>query len=157
MNDNLPDRGPATTRRQRELDFLERLRRPTYYLYRPNGVLLSDWIRYYVDNYDLITPFEEKQLKRAGYELSVGSVFSVAGRTHEIKDNPGENELRIEPFEVAIIQTRERINMPDFLIGRWNIRVRLAYEGLLWVGGPQVDPGYQGFLFVQSIISQISW
>ena len=33
------------------------------------------------------------------------------------------------------------------MIARWDIRVNLAYEGLLWVGGPQVDPGYVGHLF----------
>lgn len=135
------------TRRQTELDLLSKLRRPQYEKDRPGGVLLSNWIQYYVDHFDLIKPFEEKQLKRAGYELSVGNVYSIAGKTHEIIDQPGQNELRIEPFEVAIIQTRERVNLPDFVIGRWNIRVRLAYQGLLWVGGPQVDPGYQGFLF----------
>ena len=37
--------------------------------------------------------------------------------------------------------------MPRFLIGRWNIRVTVAYKGLLWVGGPQVDPGWVGHLF----------
>ena len=34
--------------------------------------------------------------------------------------------------------------MPDFLIGRWNIRTRWAYAGLIWVGGPQVNPGFRG-------------
>jgi competence protein ComGC len=33
------------------------------------------------------------------------------------------------------------------MIARWNIRVTHAYAGLLWVGGPQVDPGYSGHLF----------
>ena len=46
-----------------------------------------------------------------------------------------------------MVKTAETINLPRFLIARWNIRVRWAYEGLLWVGGPQVDPGYVGHLF----------
>jgi hypothetical protein len=37
--------------------------------------------------------------------------------------------------------------LPRFMIARWNIRVKHAYAGLLWVGGPQVDPGYVGNLF----------
>ena len=36
--------------------------------------------------------------------------------------------------------------MPGFLIARWNLKVKKVYQGLVWVGGPQVDPGYQGFL-----------
>jgi deoxycytidine triphosphate deaminase len=135
------------TRRERELEILKKLPRAEFSAARPIGVLLSDQIRHYVDNHKLIHPFNEGQLKRAGYELSVGEVYSVAGHTRPLSDRPGENELRIEPFEVAIIQTHERVNIPDFLIGRWNIRVRWAYKGLLWVGGPQVDPGYQGYLF----------
>jgi hypothetical protein len=33
------------------------------------------------------------------------------------------------------------------MVARWNIRVTCAYEGLLSVGGPQVDPGWVGHLF----------
>ena len=62
-------------------------------------------------------------------------------------DLPGSNEIRIPPFAVTIIKTKEIINMPPFLIGRWNIQVSRAYQGLVWVGGPQVDAGYVGHLF----------
>jgi hypothetical protein len=54
--------------------------------------------------------------------------------------------LTIKPYQVAVIQTLETLNLPDFLIGRWNIRVKFAYKGLLWVGGAQVDPGFRGRL-----------
>jgi hypothetical protein len=47
---------------------------------------------------------------------------------------------------VVIIQTLERLNLPRFLIARWNVRVRWAYKGLLWVGAAQVDPGFKGYL-----------
>lgn len=52
----------------------------------------------------------------------------------------------IPSYQVAIVQIRETLNLPKFLIGRWNIRVKRAYEGLLWVGGAQVDPGFRGHL-----------
>jgi hypothetical protein len=54
--------------------------------------------------------------------------------------------LTIEPYQVAIIETYETINMPVYLIGRWNVRTKKAYLGLLWVGGAQVDPGFRGHL-----------
>jgi hypothetical protein len=60
---------------------------------------------------------------------------------------PLDSHVTIQPFEVAVIKTGERIRLPRFMIARWNIRVRHAYAGLLWVGGPQVDPGYAGYLF----------
>jgi dUTPase len=67
------------------------------------------------------------------------------GRFWVFTEAEGE-EIRIDAFQVAIIKTRETLNLPRFIIARWNIRVRWAYEGLLWVGGPQVDPGWVGHL-----------
>lgn len=110
-----------------------------------SGVLLSDEILYYVSELDLIDPFDIEKLRPASYRLCVGKHYSVEGEIHTLND-PSDT-IEIPPFQVAVIQTKERVNMPPFLIGRWNIRVKLAYEGLLWVGGPQVDPGYAGHLF----------
>jgi deoxycytidine triphosphate deaminase len=106
----------------------------------PVGVLLSDEIKYYAEKFDMIQPFDEiRLLKAAGYELTVGNEYVLEGERKElIKDG----EIRIPSFSVVVIKTAETINLPRFLIARWNIRVRWAYEGLLWVGGPQVDPGW---------------
>lgn len=85
-------------------------------------------------------------LKPASYRLTVGKDYAMGGEVHELIK--GKNEKMIlDPFQCAILSTAERINMPRFLIGRWNLRVKLVYKGLLWLGGPQVDPGYCGNLF----------
>lgn len=113
-----------------------------------NGsILLSNEIEKYVRERDLINPFNPKQLKPASYRLSIGDECAIGGEYKKLEDSPGKNEINIPPFNVAIIKTQEFIKMPRNLIGRWNIRVTLAYKGLLWVGGPQVDPGYEGNLF----------
>ncbi|HEX5413794.1 MAG TPA: hypothetical protein VFZ27_18270 [Terriglobia bacterium] len=110
--------------------------------------MLSDVIRYYCQWFDLICPFdEEKLLKPACYKLTIGDEYAIEGKIHPLPDEPGKTEVRIPPFAVAIIKTKETINMPPFLIGRWNIQVSRAYQGLVWVGGPQVDAGYVGYLF----------
>lgn len=137
-------------RRQTEKKRLEELkakRPPRDPLPGVQGVLLSDAIRTYVDNFDLIRPFAEENLKPANYKLCVGDEYALAGQIKPLMDRPGDSELVIPPFEVAIIKTRETLNVPGFLIARWNIQVSKAYEGLLWVGGPQVDAGYVGHLF----------
>lgn len=108
-----------------------------------SGVLLSDKIKYFIDKYRMIWPFNEKNLKAASYELSVGSLYGKAGQTIPLAK---DEELVIEPFNVVIIRTLETLNIPRFLIARWNIRIKWAYKGLLWVGAPQVDPGFRGFL-----------
>jgi deoxycytidine triphosphate deaminase len=110
------------------------------------GVLLSDEIAHYAKEYRMIDPFNPESLGPARYELTVGNEYSRGGENKELYDEPGKNEIRIPPFEVVVIKTYERINLPRFIVARWNIRVKWAYEGLLWVGGPQVDPGWVGHL-----------
>ncbi|MFX0139776.1 MAG: hypothetical protein ACFFDN_39415 [Candidatus Hodarchaeota archaeon] len=109
------------------------------------GVLLSDEITYLAKNYELIKPFEKKHLKPAGYELTIGKEYAKDGKV--ITLSPGREKIIIEPFQCVIISSTEKIKMPRFLIARWNLRVRWAYEGLLWLGAAQVDPGYEGHLF----------
>lgn len=109
----------------------------------PMGVLLSDEIQHYVRTIKLIDPYLEPNLKPAGYELSVGDEYVIGGERRDLKQ---DGEIRIRPFDVVVIKTTETINLPRFLIARWNVRVKWAYEGLLWVGGPQVDPGWVGHL-----------
>ena len=134
--------------KQRELERLEPFPEAPYYAIanhvgRATGVLLSDQIEYYCQHFKLIDPFLKDNLKPAAYELRVGYKYSVAGKTRGLAF---EEELVIPKFEVAVIEILETINMPHFLIGRWNIRTKWAYRGLIWVGGPQVDPGYRGKL-----------
>ncbi len=109
----------------------------------PIGVLLSDEIQHYVRTIKLIDPCLDPNLKPAGYELSVGNEYVIGGERRDLKP---DGEIRIPPFNVVVIKTAETINLPRFLIARWNVRVKWAYEGLLWVGGPQVDPGWVGHL-----------
>lgn len=108
------------------------------------GVLLSDKIEQLCTaSQRLISPFDRDSLRPAGYDLRVGLNYAIGKKRNTL--NLGE-KLTIGPYQVAVIQTLETLNLPEFLIGRWNIRVKLAYKGLLWVGGAQVDPGFRGQL-----------
>jgi deoxycytidine triphosphate deaminase len=139
-----PDDDQIAKWREEEIERLSRLpdfpERPT----EENGVLLSDRIRRYCKEYQLIWPFDEdKLLKPAAYDLTVGRNYSKLGNIEALSEG---KDLEIGPYQVAIIETYETLNLPEFLIGRWNIRIKLAYKGLLWVGGAQVDPGFRGHL-----------
>ena len=113
-----------------------------------HGVLLSDEIIFYAENHHLINPFNPDNLHPAGYELTVGDEYFLSGEFHSLASRTPEGaKLTIPPFEVAVLKTAELVCLHRFLIARWNIRVKHAYSGLLWVGGPQVDPGYVGHLF----------
>lgn len=107
------------------------------------GVLLSDKIRSYVNTHCMIAPFSDDSLEAAGYQMRVGEIYYHRGDRKELHEG---DTLQIDPYDVVIIQTAERLRVPRFMIARWNIKVRLAYEGLLWVGAAQVDPGYVGHL-----------
>ncbi len=132
-------------KRELEKERLSKLRSaPESAWYADAGVLLSDRVQFYCEHYDLITPFCKDDLRPAGYDLCVGDNYSVAGG--EPTRLAPDEYIVIQPYQVAIIQIRETLNLPEFLIGRWNIRVKLAYRGLLWVGGAQVDPGWRGKL-----------
>ena len=135
---------PRQVERQRLLRLIEK--RPDKDESLPPGVLLSDIIEHYSTKYGLIEPFEKENLKPASYKLTIGNEYSVGGGIHQVSDASPNNVVKIPPFEVAIIKTRETLNLPPFLIGRWNIQVARAYQGLIWVGGPQVDAGWVGHL-----------
>jgi deoxycytidine triphosphate deaminase/uncharacterized integral membrane protein len=136
----------AEGKKERELERLGKLPCPVAddREKHPVGVLLSDEIEHYKDAFQMIYPFDKNNLKAAGYELTVGEEYVLGGETKKLKR---DGEIRIPPFDVVVIKTVETLNLPRFLIARWNVRVRWAYEGLLWVGAAQVDPGWVGHLF----------
>jgi deoxycytidine triphosphate deaminase len=111
------------------------------------SVLLADEIRYYANlhGHPLLHPFNKKNLKAASYDLTLGSECRLGGKPIMLDEK--NKYLEIPPYQVVVVSTAERLCIPRFLIGRWNLRVKHAYEGLLWVGGPQVDPGFSGNLY----------
>jgi deoxycytidine triphosphate deaminase len=125
---------------------------PTPVEHRPDeqpGVLVSSEIIECVKRYKMIHPFypekEKDRLKPASYHLCLGKECKVGEKAVFLDDK--NRYLYIEPYQVAIVQTLEWLNMPPNIIGRWNLRLSCVYKGLLWVGGPQVDPGYKGYLY----------
>lgn len=109
------------------------------------AVLLSDEIKKRCQEEPrLIEPFNDdnEHLKPASYHLSIGEQVRIDGVDYTLSaDNPVQE---IPPHGIAMIRTFERLNLPKDLIARWNIKVKEVYYGLVWVGGPQVDPGYHG-------------
>ena len=112
------------------------------------GVLLGDVIKKYIDklNPKLIQDADtENNLRPASYSLRLGKNYYQDGSYGILTDdNP---VIIIRPHGMVVVSTYEKLHVPRYLIGRWNLRVSLVYTGLLWAGGPQVDPGFSGFLF----------
>ena len=112
------------------------------------AVLLRDEIREYCKkDPKLIDPFvdDEKFLKPASYHLRLGDRCRVNGEDRNL--SAGDPTLKIPCHGIAIVRTLEKVNIPGFLVARWNLKVQKVYKGLVWVGSLQVDPGYSGYLF----------
>lgn len=108
-------------------------------------VLLSNEIKRYCNSTPpLIDPFDPDNLKPARYQLTLGpEAILGGGDIFSVSDN---KPLVIPAHQVAIVRTNEILNLPRFLIARWNLTVGMVYNGLLWVGALQVDPGWTSYL-----------
>ncbi len=109
------------------------------------AILLSNEIERYGKEWGMIDDFDDKSLEPASYNLRLGEQYRVAGKTKHL--DAKNLHLSIYPYEVVVLSTHEKLCLPRFIVGRWSLRVSAAYEGLLWTGGAQVDPGYQGRLY----------
>ena len=108
-------------------------------------VLLADVIKALCEGPErMIDPFCPSQLRPASYQLRLGKDIHV-GRENKRLDI--DQKVVILPHQVAVVSTLETIKIPRDMIARWSIRVTNIYEGLLWTGGLQVDPGWEGPLF----------
>ena len=93
----------------------------------------------------LIQPFCPRRLRAASYQLTLGDEVHIGGSKKLLSHHP--NGVVLKPHQVAVVSTRETLRIPRDLIARWSLRVTNIYEGLLWTGGLQVDPGWEGPLF----------
>ena len=91
-----------------------------------------------------IDPFEPKNLEPASYDVRAGRVL-VARR--------GIVNLRNEPVilrhgDWAEIESLEALELPLNIAATVGVRSSLARRGIDWFGGPQIDPGYQGRVYI---------
>ena len=109
-------------------------------------VLLADEIKKLCEHKTapLIHPFNPSQLRPASYQLTLGPEANVGGEHKLIDEGDG---IVLDPHQVAVVCTNETLQTPRDVIARWSLRVTNIYEGLLWTGGPQVDPGWEGPLY----------
>jgi deoxycytidine triphosphate deaminase len=117
---------------------------------RVAGVLLSDRISHYIENYNVLiekTHFKPNNLKPASYSLTLGTEYYLDGRFYELrKDDPEKCWLEIPPNSFLVATTAEKVILPHYIAARFGLRVKYVYLGLLVGAGPQVDPGFEGFL-----------
>lgn len=115
-------------------------------------VLVDHQIRDEVKRGNLgIENYDEDCLQPASYDLRIGPLlYSPSSPTPDKAINISTNGgwHRIQPYGTAVIMTYETLRLPSDMIGRFGLKSGFARRGLLASTGPQVDPGFEGKLFV---------
>lgn len=112
----------------------------------------------YVEKTGMIFPFYPENLKPASYGIRMGGEFvywenrekKVEGRLEDIeeKDSDGDIVFTLKRNSIAFVGLEPVFRFPDYIAGRFNLKVKHVYQGLLLGTGPLVDPGFQGKVFI---------
>ncbi len=87
----------------------------------------------------------EENISASSFDLTLGESYFQNGQIKTLKDN--EPNIIIKPGDFIIAGSKERVNIPATLVGRFDLTVSMFCRGLVLSNGPQVDPGYCGPLF----------
>jgi deoxycytidine triphosphate deaminase len=110
------------------------------------GMLLSDQIKKFCEKKLLIaTGYKESRIRPAAYTLSIGPDYRDA---HGIPGALTEQKLWYEmpPNSIIFVSIAESLDLPYYIVARFNLRVDWVYKGILLGTGPQVEPGFRGNL-----------
>lgn len=87
--------------------------------------------------------WDDGSIKEASYALRVANDgLMLKGKAYLPGKAFLEGDIKIDPGEIAILSTLERLDMPGDLVGKIGIRFDYASQGLTGLMGIQVDPFY---------------
>jgi len=116
----------------------------------PDALLNSKDIFKYILTTGMIDPFTPSNLSGATYicNFSGEYIYWDDKRIKHKQNLPTDKELVIKPNSIIFLGVKQTFNIPEYMVLRFNLRVRNAYKGLLLGTGPIIDPGYTGNLFI---------
>lgn len=90
--------------------------------------------------------YNPKNVQNASYELSLGD--EIYSNNDEAKTilNEQNPQYAIKPGQLAILITKEEIEIPRKYIGFISIKFGVKFRGLVNISGFHVDPGFKGKL-----------
>ena len=96
--------------------------------------------------------FEPNNVRGETYDIRAGDLLILSETCEERKrlwiDLAKEQEIVIEPFRAATVQSLERIKLPVNMYGEIWITNALQHKGLAFTGG-DIDPGFWGHLYIK--------
>lgn len=93
----------------------------------------------------VIEPFNDAKVQPASYDLALGSALRAGVGSVNFKDS---RDFILESNTWGYVASLETIDLPKTICARYGIPSSLARRGLIAFGGPQIDPGYRGKIFV---------
>lgn len=92
----------------------------------------------------MIEPWSDDLLKPAAYELTLGAYFAIDGELNELTElRPW---LELPSNSIVFVSTEQSVRLPHYIAARFDLAIEFIYQGILLGTGPQVDPGFQGYL-----------
>jgi deoxycytidine triphosphate deaminase len=110
------------------------------------GVLLSNQIHQLCSQQLLISDeYEPRNLRPASYTLRIGDDY-IDSEGNVRRMTGAKDSIIFKKNSIIFVSTKEKLDLPYYLIARFNLRVNWVYDGVLLGTGPQVDPGFSGYL-----------
>jgi len=106
------------------------------------GVLSKRLITLFLHHGLLLEGADPGRTQGASYDLRLGDEHFTGGRRKHLSQ--GARDLRIEPYDYAVVSAKETSILPNDICARFALRSDIFRRGLLISNGPQVDPGYRG-------------
>ena len=108
------------------------------------GVLHKEAIISLLNAGTLLKNADINNVQPASYDLRLGDMIWCKSNWFTLtREKP---TAKIPPYSYIIVKALEDANFPKFIIGRYDLKLSLFFEGVTLSNGPQVDPGYQGGL-----------
>ena len=111
------------------------------------GLLLSDQIKKFCEKGLLIVreDFRAENVRPAAYTLTIGDEYvNSKGKRRRLTDS--KPSFVMEPNSIVFVSVKEKLDLPYYIAARFNLRVDWVYKGILLGTGPQVEPGFRGYL-----------
>ena len=111
------------------------------------GMLLSNEIQKFCEKGLLISDnFQTNNLRPAAYTLRVGRDYIDSKGKPGWLDEQENRYFEMDQNSIVYVSTYEKLDLPYYMVARFNLRVKWVYRGILLGTGPQVEPGYSGYL-----------
>ncbi len=112
-------------------------------------ILVDRQIKDIIDSVGIISPFDDNCIQPASYDLRIGPfVYTSPNPEKPIDLSANGGFYRLPPYGNVVLTTLEDLKFPKDMLGRIGLKSGFTRKGIIASIGPQIDPGFEGKLFV---------